>query len=70
MKTKLYLLMLVLFFVFVGALNCAFASQEVSNLDASVGVNSVFTISASPPTLNFGSVDPGSTTEARVGEKT
>ena len=43
----------------------AFASQEVSNLDASVGVNPVFTISANPPTLNFGNVDPGITTEAK-----
>lgn len=65
MKAHIVLFLLVSVFVFTCSISDVFASQELSNLDASVGVNPVFTIIASPPTLNFGSVDPGTTTAAK-----
>lgn len=65
MKIKKYLVLVLGFFFFVCAASRAIASQDVSNLDASVGVNPVFTISANPSILNFGNVDPGATTESK-----
>ncbi|MBU4376345.1 MAG: hypothetical protein KKD29_02570 [Candidatus Omnitrophica bacterium] len=65
MISKKYLILASGLFFFVCAAGHAIASQDVSNLDASVGVNPVFTISANPPTLNFGNVDPGITTEPK-----
>jgi hypothetical protein len=65
MKARIVLFLLVSVFVLVCSISDVFASQELSNLDASVGVNPVFTITASPSTLNFGNVDPGTTTEAK-----
>lgn len=65
MKIKKHagLLLLISLFVFTYSVSGAFAAQELSNLDASVGVNPVFTITVNPSTLNFGNVDPGTTTE-------
>lgn len=51
----------ILAFLCVSAAN-VLATQEASNLDATVGVNPVFSISANPSSLNFGSGDPGTTT--------
>ena len=65
MRLKTYFLLLVSIFFFACSGNDVFASQELSNLDASVGVNPVFTITASPSTLNFGNVDPGTATAAK-----
>lgn len=64
-KTHIVLFLLVFVSIFICPINDLLASQELSNLDASVGVNPVFTITVSPPTLNFGNVDPGTTTEAK-----
>jgi len=44
------------------SLTGAYASTEPANLDATVGVNPVFSITASPSSLDLGSVDPGETT--------
>lgn len=67
MKTRVILFLLAFVFVCGFAVNNAYAlgSTELSNMTASVGVNPVFTITVNPPTLNFGNVDPGATTEAK-----
>lgn len=68
MKNKMYFTLFSAIFIPLILAVCsitALASQELSNLDASVGVNPVFTVTATPPTLNFGNVDPGITTAPR-----
>lgn len=47
---------------FAGIVENVLASQQLENMQATVGVNAVFSISASPSSLDFGSVDPGTTT--------
>ena len=61
------------FITFLVTFTCIFAisaevcaTQVFGNLDAQVGVNSVFSVSTSSPSLNFGNIDPdpgGTTTD-------
>jgi len=64
MKTNFVLLVFILS-ILTGPVSDVLAAQELANMDASVGVNPVFTITTSPSTLNFGNVDPGITTEPK-----
>lgn len=65
MRLKMNLVLLFSIFIFAYSISAVFASQEISNMDASVGVNPVFTITVNPSILSFGNVDPGTTTEAK-----
>lgn len=66
MKIKISIICLVVFTsFFAGSIEDALASQQLENMQATVGVNAVFSISASPPSLDFGSVDPGTTTSPK-----
>lgn len=53
-------LCLVLFLGWTGTLHAQ--SQVIENTTATVSINSIFTMSASQPSLNFGNVNPGPTT--------
>lgn len=53
------LLFIILFFVYI---ETGYAAQDIANMSTSVSVNSVFSMGVSPASLDFSSVDPGTTT--------
>ena len=60
MKRSKYLITFLGAFAFFFTMNAEVcATQVFGNLDAQVGVNSVFSVSTSPVNLNFGNWDPG-----------
>jgi hypothetical protein len=65
-KIRISIIFVAFFTFFVaGSVEDVLASQQLENMQATVGVNAVFSISATPPSLDFGSVDPGTTTPAK-----
>lgn len=64
-KSVFYFILIFMLIMIMSGVKYAFATQQYANMDATVGVNPVFVMSVNPSTINFGSVDPGTSTEER-----